>query len=604
MIELTRRRIDVLFLATLLASLVLHLLGGVGARYVRVASIQEMEEDVAQLFRAKLVDLGPAPAVFERSEPTSGDPEDARIEQELQELEALPAPQVDDVFQEMLRDRLPLTGFTDEDRMKLHGAGPATDSPPALITAEESRRTVANAGDALGGGGIETVASGGPIRVQSETSARERRLLGVSADALKIEPPSGVPNLPTALSGVLDAPSGAGMAAPSIETTPPSFSGEPEMGLVAVGGIDGPNVHSDLFGVETDALDQRRRQVVNLDDLLDVRLQTYRPGGEPGYFHISIRPHGLDQRLAVLPKDLIFVLDASRSMGLRTFSFLKEGIKTSLQRLRPEDRFTVIGFRNKVLQYADELVTASPLAISEALEFVDELKPSGRTDIYTSIEPLMRMGTQRARPHLIVLFSDGRPNVGVTDSRNIINRISSSRAPSTTIFAFGAGRLVNTYLLDFLAYRNRGYAMRASDRADIPATILQMVKALEDPVLMRLQADMPNVDVTEVYPKALPDLYSGGTLSLYGRLGEQDRIALRIAGEAFDDTKELAVLLPISSESAGGQEIARNWAYQKMLWLIGQTVLVGETPVLIEEIHRLGATYDIETGYERQLNGR
>ena len=70
----------------------------------------------------------------------------------------------------------------------------------------------------------------------------------------------------------------------------------------------------------------------------------------------------------------------------------------------------------------NELEPATPLTIADAWDFIDPLNASGKTDIYKSLEPLMTLGTARARPFLILLYSDGRPTLGVRNSRAIINR--------------------------------------------------------------------------------------------------------------------------------------------------------------------------------------
>ena len=599
----SRIRIDFLFILALLASVSLHFLGAVCTRYIEVGGKFKFKEDIAQLFQVELADLGAAPVKpSEFTEDAEGDAE-ARIDRELEQLEALPAPRVDNLLDDLLEQETSLVEFTQEDRLKLLGGSVPDGAGLTPITASESSRSVAAAGDGSGTGVLDAGGRTQPIAVGSSDEILRRRLLdGLSSSEQPggdmTQPPEGLSIPPVTLNG----PSGPslGVEAPGL-AAPPSFANIPSIEMSGAADIGRPVVNTGVLQAESDMLEQRRQSIVNLDDLLETQIFVYRPPGEPGYFHIRVRPKREDQRLTPLPKDVILVLDASQSIGSRTLEHLKEGIKQALRRLRPEDRFTIVGFRSRVMKFREGLVHASPLEVAEAWKFVDPLEPSGRTDIYSALQDLMLLGTERARPHILVLFSDGRPNVGLTDSRNIINRLSANRAPSTTIFSFGAGRAVNRYLLDLLAYRNRGRSAYSEEWSDIESNIGKIMASLENPVLMRTQMHMPGIDIQEIYPKELPDLYHNSTMDIYGRLSNQKEIVFRLAGEAFDDTKEMVIRLPVPERDNATNEVARSWAYQKMLWLIGQTVQLGETPALMTEIQRISREYNVQSGYEGQF---
>ena len=598
-----RLRIDLLFILSLMVSISLHFLGAVSSRYIEIGQGSGFKEEIAKLFRVELADLGAIPVrPTELTQDAEGDAE-ARIDEELQQLEALPAPRVDNLIDQLLQEQTALVEFTEEDRLKLQGVGLADGAGLSPITAEESRRAVSSAGDSAGGGLLESGGGVKPIAVGSSDEAlRQRILTGLeSAQSPGTEitqPPRGLTLPPVTLNGPTGA--GLGVETPSL-AQPPSFSDIPSVDMRGGGGIGRPIVTAGFLDTESQDLEQRRQSVVNLDDVLGAQMFVYRPSGEPGYFHLRIRPQRADHRLEPLPKDVVLVLDASQSIGSRTLEHLKEGIKQALRRLRPDDRFTIVGFRSRVMKFSEDLVPASPLTIAEAWKFIDPLEPSGRTDIYSALQDLMLLGTERARPFILVLFSDGRPNVGMTDSRNIINRLSANRAPSTTIFSFGAGRAVNRYLLDLLAYRNRGRSVYSEDWSDIEFNVGKIMSTLENPVLMRMQMHMPGIDIQEIYPKELPDLYRNSMMDIYGRLGDQKEIVFRMAGEALDDSKEMVIRIPVPERDNASDEVARSWAYQKMLWLIGQTVQLGETPALMTEINRISRDYRVQSGYEGQF---
>lgn len=316
---------------------------------------------------------------------------------------------------------------------------------------------------------------------------------------------------------------------------------------------------------------------------------------------VRIRPIAADERLRVLPKDVVLVLDASGSMGRRRIEVIKDQLKIMLDRLRPHDRFNVVGFKQSVRKFTDTLVPATEENKKEAWNFIRPLQASGRTDIYASLEPLVKLGTERARPLILLLVSDGRPTVGVINSRKIINSLTQYQGPSTSIFCIGTGSAINRYLLDMLAFRNRGMLALESDRNELPLVMQSSFGFIEDPVLLRVSADFQGVDRTEIYPKSLPNLYLKGELKIWGRLKGEKNLSLRVVGEAFDERKEIVLQLPVPPRDNGTYEIARQWAFHKIYHIVGQMVELGERPELLEQIRFLSKTYNIVTPYSEQF---
>ncbi len=83
-----------------------------------------------------------------------------------------------------------------------------------------------------------------------------------------------------------------------------------------------------------------------LDDLVDIKINTFRAAGEKqGFFELSIQPKE-SGKIEVLPKDITFVIDASRSMLQRKLELAAKGVVEMIKRLRPEDHFNVVVFRD------------------------------------------------------------------------------------------------------------------------------------------------------------------------------------------------------------------------------------------------------------------
>lgn len=596
--SLAEPRTDFLLVGSIILSMLIHALFLLGSTRVRVAVARQVEQEIGRLFKVSFRDLNrPALAMRERAEQMRREREES-FQKEIEEASAVPTPDID----EQLKDLLAEAGEPEQPGLSpeevpqgLEAAG--VIGPPAVITSDAGVRRVGRSmGSALRGAVKEEVQIERPA-VGPSVVYRQERI---------------VATLPPDLAESVPEPPEMTITPPALDVPAPDFSLQPAISLQIE--MPKPDFQARPVGLadvppSTLTVEQRAKQAiaekfVRLDDVLNVDVVTYRKGPKEGYFKLRIRPKIASERLQPLPKDVIFVLDASASMGRRTLEVLKKTIKQLLLELKDGDRFNVVGFKNRVEMFSDELVPASPLAIGDAREFIGPLRASGKTDIYTSLEPLMTMGTERARPLLILLYSDGRPTIGVKNTRDIINRLSALRGPSTSVYGIGTGDDVNQYLLDFLAYRNRGRAYFVASRDDIQPRVQAFFDELKQPLLLRVSTDFVGIsDRAEIYPKELPDLYQDSELEIWGRFTDEKQLTVRLVGEAYDERKEMVTRLEIPDQDSGGPEIARQWALHKIYYLISLIVQHGEQPDILAEINRLSKEYGIVTPYHEQFQG-
>jgi hypothetical protein len=336
-----------------------------------------------------------------------------------------------------------------------------------------------------------------------------------------------------------------------------------------------------------------------LDDLVDVRLETYRPPGETqGYFRLSIVPKE-GAALEPLPKDVTFVLDASNSILQRKLENTADGVAEAVRRLRPEDRFNIVVFRDTADAFRPTRVPATPENTADALAFLDALESRGETDVYEGIRPVVDLPSRAGVPGIVLVATDGRPTEGLRDGRAIINALTDANTLRNSIYAFGGGRTVNRYLLDLLAYRNKGESFVVDDIADIGDRFPQFFATLEDPLLVDCRADFGRVNEREVFPRELPDFYAGQAVTVYGRFdpAADGAFAMRLAGRAGERDKEVVFRQDLAQAETGDESVARDWAFRKAYYVIGEICRVGETPELLAELEELNEKYGVRTSY-------
>ena len=407
-------------------------------------------------------------------------------------------------------------------------------------------------------------------------------------------PPSGLPSLlaqgPGALPGAGSPGGGPDLSQPLVQleipTTMPTLEPEAEP------------MREPVRQAMASAKEERNFDF--LDGLLDLELRTWRNPGDPeGYFELRITPKK-GESIPVLPKDVSFVVDASSSIPQHKLNITVKGLRAALKQLKPEDRFNLVVFRDAPQYFQPAAVPATKENLQAAGKFIDNLASSGQTDVFKALQPMVQQQRREGTPGVVVVVSDGRPTAGLQDSRAIINSLTSDNSQGNGVYAFGGGKTVNRYLLDLLAYRNKGAAQVTSDIEDIEKGLPQFFLALRDPILVDLSADFGRIDSGKVFPQAMPDFFQGQAVALYGRFNPEssETFALRLAGKAGSEKKEIIFRTNFDEAEEGTRDIARNWAFQKAYHIIGRISREGESPELLGELKQLRTDYGVRTSYD------
>ncbi|MEN4100996.1 MAG: hypothetical protein ROW52_13845, partial [Anaerolineaceae bacterium] len=212
----------------------------------------------------------------------------------------------------------------------------------------------------------------------------------------------------------------------------------------------------------------------------------------------------------------------------------------------------------------------------------------------------------KERPTYLIFLTDGLPTEGETDSERILANFQSNAPENLRLFVFGVGWDVDTYLLDSLSQHHRGLSFYVQPGEDLTERLSEFYTRISTPVLTGLELDFGTLDVYDLYPQPLPDLFSGTQVVLVGRYrngGETDivlhgdvngvRQTFRYMRQSFD------------TDSRGAQQqtvfLPRLWATRKIGYLLNRIRLNGPDQETIDQIVRLSIRYGIVTPYTSYL---
>jgi Ca-activated chloride channel homolog len=336
--------------------------------------------------------------------------------------------------------------------------------------------------------------------------------------------------------------------------------------------------------------------------LVGMSLVTNQPVGEDGFFMLLLAPGTGATATQSLSRDLVAVLDVSGSMSGEKLDQARAALVQLLGGLRSGDRFRVISFGSGVRRYATGWTPGNPDSVRAAQDWVRHLDTDGGTNIAGALAEALAQPPREGALGVIVFLTDGMPTVGETDPERIAEQADRGRGPFR-VFAFGIGYDVNTYLLDRLTERARGVTEYIQPGGDIEQAVGALAAKIASPVLTDLAIRGDGVELYDLQPQGLPDLFADDELVVFGRyrgVGRGER-TVTVTGRRNGREERFSTGARFGDEQAGTEYVQQLWAARKAGALSREIRLHGANPEIVTELKRLALRYGILTEYTSYL---
>jgi Ca-activated chloride channel family protein len=330
-------------------------------------------------------------------------------------------------------------------------------------------------------------------------------------------------------------------------------------------------------------------------------LLTCREPDEEGYFFLNISPDVAIKEVDA--KDVTFVLDVSGSMAGKKMEQARKALAFCIANLNPTDRFEIIRFSTEAEALFGALTAADAAATGKANAFVKKLQAIGGTNIEEALTmALKERGDKATRRHMILFMTDGKPTIGQTDEQALVDLVEKSNARRTRIFTLGIGEDLNTHLLDKITEATKAYRSYVGTEEDLEIKISNLYTKLQAPVLTDLTLSVSQgVELLKTYPKALPDLFKGSTITILGRYTGNGGAEVTLSGIVNDTKKSYSYTTEFPAASSRHEAIPALWAARRIGFLLDQIRLHGDEKELVDEVTLLAKKFGIITPYTSYL---
>ena len=335
-----------------------------------------------------------------------------------------------------------------------------------------------------------------------------------------------------------------------------------------------------------------------LDSDFDYLVSTFQNRNEPGYFEIEISALRSLAKLPTMNKDVVFLVDTSSSIDQEWVNQVMRGVRPSIRTLNPDDRFNIVLFNERIRLFSEDGPKPATLDnINKAMAFLSKAESKGATDVNSALSQLLSRDLSPNRVYDIVLITDGLPTRGVMDTRKLINLITRDNDLNASIYCVGIGRKQNRELLNFLAYRNKGYSVFVDQRGKTMDVILDLMSRLRYPIIKDLRVQVAGQNISEVYPLTLANIHQGENFSILGRYTQPDEFTVQVTGFNNGKPVDFTLTRDLSNAKQGDGQIAYDWAFWKLHHLYSEILRRGYSNDLKLQINKLRNRYKLKTVY-------
>jgi Ca-activated chloride channel family protein len=278
-----------------------------------------------------------------------------------------------------------------------------------------------------------------------------------------------------------------------------------------------------------------------------------------GFFTMMLQPPAELSQVGRAPMELIFVLDCSGSMSGAPLDIAKRTAERALRRLGPNDTFQIIQFSESAAQLGPQPLPATPANLERGLAYLHGMQSEGGTMMIEGVKAALDFPHDPKRLRVVSFMTDGF----IGNDAEILGEVQT-RVRDARVFSFGIGSSVNRYLLDRMATLGRGAVAYVGLDEGSQRAVDQFYDRVSHPALTDLSIDWGGLEVTDVYPQRLPDLFVGRPVVVTGRFRGDAPTTVRVTGRAGGTVRSVAIATDPTDSGATHPALANVWARLKI----------------------------------------
>lgn len=365
---------------------------------------------------------------------------------------------------------------------------------------------------------------------------------------------------------------------------------------------------SHLSGTDVDIQEDLFIQFTESSMPVNGSLVGYYDEGSGEYYFLNVFSPMKDDIGGNFPKDIVFVLDRSGSMGVTKMDQMKDSFSEILDQLSENDKFGIVMFDTNVEVFNTALDSASNATKQQAKEYLNGQDSGGGTNLNGGLEQALAMLTyNEARAPIIVLLTDGMPTAGEIQEPFLIrsNIKDENTGLLCPIFTLGFGTDPDDFDLEFLtalSLENNAKAQHIHPSQDVSEQIGDFYETISTTLLKHIEIEYEGGSYQH-FPDEISALYEGSESVIVGKLlaldGQNDTITSNFTAKTPEGSRQFMTIHLISTNDTEHDSVLRVWSYTRIYQLIDQLAITppSEQDEMIQQIENLSIEAHFVTPY-------
>ncbi len=327
----------------------------------------------------------------------------------------------------------------------------------------------------------------------------------------------------------------------------------------------------------------------------EMAVLAHQGSGKDGHFMLMIQPAADEILKKAPPREVIFLVDVSGSMGKSGMSHSKMAMQHFLTLSKPADKIQIITFRNTSTKCFSEPVLCTADNVKKAKSFVDGIRAHGGTEMYKGLKAALEAKLDPQRVRVIVMLTDAK----ISNEADIIKAVGEKCGDRIRTWCIGVGPSINRHLVDSIAKQGGGMGKILSKhepKENVHKLVNEVVERIHRAQLAAVRINWGKLKVFETYPARIPELWHGRPIIVHGRYtgGGEDQI--RISGEAEGKPVSWPLTVKLPVKEPRNNVLGTVWARKKIESLMDQ-IWVDGSPEMIEEVTKIALDHKLMSQY-------
>ena len=287
-------------------------------------------------------------------------------------------------------------------------------------------------------------------------------------------------------------------------------------------------------------------------------------GEEENFFLLLSQPPKTVQVEQIPPREYLFIVDISGSMGGFPLETTKVLMKDLLGNLKKSDSFNILFFAGGSHILSEKSLPATPNNIKRVMAMLDNMQAGGGTELLPALKRAFAMDYNEDASRIITIVTDGY----VTVEKEAFDLVRESLG-NANVFSFGIGSSINRFIIEGLARVGQGEPFVVTSPEQAPQEAARLANYIANPVLTNIEVDFGDFEVYDVEPLSIPDVLAERPVVIYGKWRGEPNGEITVTGQSGDGDYKATF------DVADSEPLAENSAL-RYLWARNRIALLGD----------------------------